>query len=684
MNPNNSAIKNYFLSFAVIFLFALSCSNEPAQEMIFETDSIESLIAEALLLEQVSQEGMQPGLYPIGSIDDLREAINAAKRAIDQNESQEAINEAAQKLKKAIDIFKTLKYRVAVPYIKQKNGSYIQISDNIKYTTNASFTMETDCYFMDLNPLGYSNTIFSCAQTGPNSGFIVRTFADGHIEVVVGNNDWPESKSAPGVIKVGQWMNIALTSTGNSHIVYVDGVEVVSLEAKMANASNAALVVGNGYFFSDRVVNAMVKDVRVWNTIRTEKQIMDNLHTALTGSEQGLAAYFPLCVNLGSEFKDLTGNYSAKLVGSIEYIYDGALPVIVLNYTALNAAIQSAKDLLNTINEGEGEGQYPVGTKAELQNLIDEGMDAKDNAKWQKDVDKLAVNIQDAIGIIKSLNIKPNLPPANRYSAIFGGGYFYSGGNGPIIEIKNSGFTTLILWTIHIGEDGSMVFNDKAVIDQAGNYIGDAQWQHRLAKLLEAPTTIDRIELGIGAWGSKSWENIKKLIDAEGTGSNTKLYKAMKKLKEITGAVAINYDDEYTYDVASTVAFSLMLQEIGYKVSLCPYTKANYWKSVYEQVEAEKPGTIDRVYLQCYDGGAGNSPVQWNQYFGDLKVSMGLWSKHGSNCNEGYDPASVETLLKAQANNVDGGFMWIYNDIRACSASGKAQDYARAINNALK
>ena len=31
---------------------------------------------------------------------------------------------------------------------------------------------------------------------------------------------------------------------------------------------------------------------------------------------------------------------------------------------------------------------------------------------------------------------------------------------------------------------------------------------------------------------------------------------------------------------------------------------------------------------------------------------------------------------------IPGGFMWLYDDIRACSAQGTAADYARAINNA--
>ncbi|RUT73472.1 lysyl endopeptidase [Ancylomarina longa] len=279
---------------------------------------------------------------------------------------------------------------------------------------------------------------------------------------------------------------------------------------------------------------------------------------------------------------------------------------------------------------------------------------------------------------------KPTTPLKDKYSAIFGGGPFYSGGMEVIDDLKNSGFTTVILWTIHIGEDGSMNFNDKTIIDAQGNYIGDVEWETRLSALLQSPTSVDRIEIGVGAWGAKSWDNIKTLIAKEGTGEQTKLYKAFQLLMEITGATAINFDDEVTYDVASTVQFSLMLADMGYKISLCPFNEADYWKAVYNQVESAQAGTIDRVYLQCYGGGYANKTYQWNALFGDLKVSKGLWCRNGSNCNNGNSPSDIETNLTKEANNISGGFIWLYDDIQKCAAYGNTASYAKAISKGLQ
>ncbi len=283
-----------------------------------------------------------------------------------------------------------------------------------------------------------------------------------------------------------------------------------------------------------------------------------------------------------------------------------------------------------------------------------------------------------------SSNQNPTSPPANEYSAIFGGGPFYSGGDEVIDDLKLSGFSTVILWTIHVGEDGSMNFNDQKIINANGEYIGDPEWSNRLVSLLETPTSVDRIEVGVGAWGAQSWENIKNRIENEGTGKETKLYKSFLKLMEITGATAINFDDEVTYDVASTVQFSLMLADMGYKIGLCPFDQINYWKLVYEQVNAQKPETIDRVYLQCYAGGYSNKPVNWNRHFENLKVSMGLWCRNGNNCMNGDSPKGIQSKIENDAENISGGFLWLYDDIQKCAAYGSSSSYARAINEGLK
>lgn len=264
-------------------------------------------------------------------------------------------------------------------------------------------------------------------------------------------------------------------------------------------------------------------------------------------------------------------------------------------------------------------------------------------------------------------------------SAIYGGGPFYQAPATTIPELRTSGFTTAIIWTIHIDTAGNFNYNAEFPIVANGQYIGRSRYPdfpRNVALLKTPPTSINRIEVGISAWGSSTFQNIKNLIAAQGTGPTTMLYRNFKALKDSIPSIdAINFDDESTYDVNSSVQLAVMLAGLGYKVALCPYTNATYWKNVAAQTNTQSPGTVDAVFLQCYDGGAGNSPCNATWNFNGIPVYPGLWDAN-------YGPSGVQTRMtnwKSQCN-ISGGFMWLYDDFKN---TPKTQQYANAINVAI-
>ena len=181
------------------------------------------------------------------------------------------------------------------------------------------------------------------------------------------------------------------------------------------------------------------------------------------------------------------------------------------------------------------------------------------------------------------------------------------------------------------------------------------------------------------------WTDIQALVASGGTGPGSVLYKTFSTLKTVTGADAVDYDNEDDYDTGSAVALSLMLADLGYKISLCPYQASSHWSAVYSQVQASRPGAIDWVYLQDYAGGAGNDPAQWDTLFGSMKVMPGLWAKNGTGCTAGMTPAQIQTQMTTWKPLIAGGFIWLYDDVQACSAPGlTTADYAAAINTALQ
>ncbi|HEV2452829.1 MAG TPA: immunoglobulin domain-containing protein [Verrucomicrobiae bacterium] len=176
---------------------------------------------------------------------------------------------------------------------------------------------------------------------------------------------------------------------------------------------------------------------------------------------------------------------------------------------------------------------------------------------------------------------------------------------------KASGFTTLITFAMHIDTDGTLEIGGGPVCSN-GIYIGPKNWGALVNTLKAAPTTVTRYEVCVGGWQDTSFNNVKNLVTAQGTGTGSILYRNFQALKSADpGIDAINDDDEFTYDLNSSVSFANLLGVLGYKFTLAPYTQQSFWVNLYSSIT-----NCDTIYLQCYEGGAGNDPGQWNTAFG--------------------------------------------------------------------
>ena len=249
--------------------------------------------------------------------------------------------------------------------------------------------------------------------------------------------------------------------------------------------------------------------------------------------------------------------------------------------------------------------------------------------------------------------------------AVFGRDNFYTLNAGDTAKLKNSGFNTAILFVVDVAANGDLNYNGNYLIVTNGVYIGDPGWPARLAALKTAPTSITRIEVCTGGAGAQSWNNIKTLIAAQGTNTDSILYKNFQTLKNTLGIDAICNDDEVAYDAASAAKFNRMITSLGMKNTLCPYNNVSYWQSVFTN------SAIDAIYLQCYDGGVNNDPATWNGYFGGFKVAPGDWSNDGL--------ATVESKFNAWSPVINGGFIWQFEFISAADLAS----YGAIINKAV-
>ncbi|HTA25984.1 MAG TPA: hypothetical protein VK763_20805 [Terriglobales bacterium] len=262
------------------------------------------------------------------------------------------------------------------------------------------------------------------------------------------------------------------------------------------------------------------------------------------------------------------------------------------------------------------------------------------------------------------------------YTGIFGGGPFYKNATNNITEIENSGFSEAIVWSVEVNSTGDLNFNGEFPLTSNGVYVGNQTYPDFPAEMAQLKQgTVKRVTFSVGSSNYGDWEDITALIQAQGTGPTSILYKDFQALKAAIPALdAIDFDDENSYNSPTTIAFGVMLGNLGYHVMPDPYTNNSYWINVVSQINTQLPGTVDGVHLQAYAGGQGNSPcVDWN--FGSVPVFPGLWDKNDT-------PSQVESIMSGWHSQcgIIGGFMWIYDDF---VGTGLAAQYAAAINTAV-
>jgi hypothetical protein len=241
-------------------------------------------------------------------------------------------------------------------------------------------------------------------------------------------------------------------------------------------------------------------------------------------------------------------------------------------------------------------------------------------------------------------------------------------------DIKGSGFDTVIVFSIDGTSSGNFTFFGTPIFTN-GAYVGPAGWPDKIKSLKTGTTSVTRLAFCLAG----PYTTYRTYMNTYGTGTGTAWYKNFAKLKELTGADAIDLNDENCFDTASTVKLGKMLGAIGYKVSLCPYNNSTYWKNVKSQLGS----IVDAVNLQCYDGGAYNNVGTWNTYFGGLKVTPLFWTKHADGTGDTYTTAQTKVRNWKNSYGITSAGAWQYSDMRDFSG-GTAAQFNAAIRAGLQ
>ncbi|MDI9359155.1 MAG: hypothetical protein QM528_09415 [Phycisphaerales bacterium] len=272
-------------------------------------------------------------------------------------------------------------------------------------------------------------------------------------------------------------------------------------------------------------------------------------------------------------------------------------------------------------------------------------------------------------------------------SAIWGGGPYYDNTIPTVDSIRNSNFTTAILWSIHVNANGDLSYNNTTIV-QNGQYIGNSNFINIGGQLLQAPTTINRVEMSIGSGGVKDFTNIVNLVQQQGVTSTSILYKNFSALLKATNVTIVDFDNEdYFHEDTPVISFAQMLSAVGYQhLTISPFFKDQLWIDLYNELMKTNHGFMDGVYFQVYGGGMPNVVQDFVHDFTTIPIWPGLWCKGDSSsltCNTPIE--MIAQFTKYKDVGAQGGFIYLLDDILKYEFQThySIKDYAGAVNKAF-
>ena len=108
----------------------------------------------------------------------------------------------------------------------------------------------------------------------------------------------------------GENHHISLTGENGGELkLYIDGVleDQDSINTIFSSFSNGYYTVGIDRQV-DNYLEGVVDQLRIWNLVRNQTEIQDNINKSLSGDETGLIVYYPMNEGLGDIIYDHTSN----------------------------------------------------------------------------------------------------------------------------------------------------------------------------------------------------------------------------------------------------------------------------------------------------------------------------------------------------------------------------------------
>lgn len=201
-------------------------------------------------------------------------------------------------------------------------NDYVEVPAS-SVTNLSSYTLECKVYITSLPSVWYG-LIVKNPSNNNNCNYNLWIGSDGKLGLSYGNGATTNGvKYSTGTVPTNQWVHVAVTVGGGNTNFYINGIASGSYAGQITpiNTYNMLTSIGarkwtDGTPGIDEYLNGKIKEVRIWNIVRTSTEIADNINSSFTGNETGLAVYLPMNEGNGVSVKDLAG-YTTNKHGTI-------------------------------------------------------------------------------------------------------------------------------------------------------------------------------------------------------------------------------------------------------------------------------------------------------------------------------------------------------------------------------
>ena len=227
------------------------------------------------------------------------------------------------------------------------SNDYVSVNDHMISTNELTF--ETWIYPHNVNGWRAIRN-----ETGWDGGDIHFQILNSKLEFSLHGNS-PTDQWFDHTFVTNTWTHIALVYDGpnNRTRLYINGI--FSEEVNYSSTRNADL--GNfqiGNWSNSRPFDGLITDFRIWNGIRTESEIQENMNSQLIGTEDGLVAYYTFEDGNGNILTDQTSNnYNGSIAGAL-WSNESAFPISTVLHGTPSTSDGGLHNVTINVDDGNG------------------------------------------------------------------------------------------------------------------------------------------------------------------------------------------------------------------------------------------------------------------------------------------------------------------------------------------